>query len=519
MPDPGRPPSSPLRVLMLGWEFPPFITGGLGTACHGLTKALNEDGVEVLFVLPKAIDPSHASHVRIVAPGKIAKKASAAAPERVRMVFDPATGLPEPIDSFIERRVLGRPLAAATAADGKVAATTFLPIEGDYPLPYATTMPGEAAAVPATTRAVLERIREEGGITVERLKALAAAGAFGARAVGEVEAAVLAALPESNGHAPPPESLMPDYDGDLVAASHRYAQFAAEACRGLDFDVIHAHDWLTYPAGIALQRLTGKPLVVHVHSTEFDRSGEHPNQGVYNIERRGMWAADRIIAVSLLTKNVCVNRYGIAADKVDVVYNGVDLQPGKIGIQPIHTRDKIVLYFGRITMQKGPEYFVQAAKRVLEVRDDVKFVVAGSGDQAARMIQMAADLGIGDRMLFTGFLRGKDISRVFAMADLYVMPSVSEPFGIAPLEAMGHNVPVLISKSSGVSEILSHALKVDFWDIEDMADKILAVLRHSPLARALREGGAFEVRGISWDGAARKCERTYRAAIGQRSRR
>jgi glycosyltransferase involved in cell wall biosynthesis len=162
---------------------------------------------------------------------------------------------------------------------------------------------------------------------------------------------------------------------------------------------------------------------------------------------------------------------------------------------------------------------VQAAKRVLEVRDDVKFVVAGSGDQAARMIQMAADLGIGDRMLFTGFLRGKDISRVFAMADLYVMPSVSEPFGIAPLEAMGHNVPVLISKSSGVSEILSHALKVDFWDIEDMADKILAVLRHSPLARALREGGAFEVRGISWTGAARKCERTYRAAIGQRSRR
>jgi len=512
--DPGRP----LKVLMLGWEFPPFITGGLGTACHGLTKALNEDGVEVLFVLPKAIDPSHASHVKIVAPGTIGKRTPPPRPDRVRMVFDPVTGVPEPIDSFLERRVLGRPLAAA-ATEGRVAATTFLPIEGDYPSAYANSMPGDPAPLTPPTRAILDRIREEGGISVERLKILAAAGAFGGRALGEVEAAVFAALPESNGHPAPPESLTPDYDGDLVAASHRYAQFAADACRGLDFDVIHAHDWLTYPAGIALQRLTGKPLVVHVHSTEFDRSGEHPNQGVYNIERRGMWAADRIIAVSLLTRNVCVNRYGVPAAKVDVVYNGVDLAPGKIGIQPIHTRDKIVLYFGRITMQKGPEYFVQAARRVLEVRDDVKFVVAGSGDQASRMIQMAADLGIGDRMLFTGFLRGKDIARVFAMADLYVMPSVSEPFGIAPLEAMGHNVPVLISKSSGVSEILSHALKVDFWDIEDMADKILAVLRHPPLARALREGGAFEVRAISWDGAARKCERTYRAAMAGRSRR
>jgi len=510
--------NQPLRVLMLGWEFPPFITGGLGTACHGLTKALNEDGVEVIFVLPKAIDPSHASHVQVVAPGAVGRRGSAAAPrpERVRMVLDPARGSAETVESFLERRVLGRPLAAT---GGHVAATTLLPIEGDYPHPYESGMPAAAGGVaPESRQALLERIREDGGISIERLKVLAAAGAFGGQPLGEVEAAVLAALPESNGRPVTPESLAPDYDGDLVAAAHRYAQFAAEACRGLRFDVIHAHDWLTYPAGIALQRLTGKPLVVHVHSTEFDRSGEHPNQGVYNIERRGMWAADRIIAVSMLTRNVCVNRYGVPAAKIDVVYNGVDLAPGKIGIQPIHTRDKIVLYFGRITMQKGPEYFVQAAKRVLEVRDDVKFVVAGSGDQAARMIQLAADLGIGDKMLFTGFLRGKDIARVFAMADLYVMPSVSEPFGIAPLEAMGHNVPVLISKSSGVSEILSHALKADFWDIEDMADKILAVLRHPPLARTLRESGAFEVRGISWTGAARKCERTYRAAVAARSR-
>jgi glycosyltransferase involved in cell wall biosynthesis len=206
--------------------------------------------------------------------------------------------------------------------------------------------------------------------------------------------------------------------------------------------------------------------------------------------------------------------------KVEVVYNGVDLEPTQgeytTGIQ---SRDKIVLYFGRITYQKGPEYFIQAARRVLEYMDDVKFVVAGSGDQAARMIEMAAHMGIGNKVLFTGFLRGKDIQRVFSLADLYVMPSVSEPFGIAPLEAMGHDVPVLISKSSGVSEVLIHALKCDFWDIDDMADKIIAVLRHPPLQKTLREHGSFEVRRITWDGAASRTEQVYRSVIDEMTHR
>jgi glycosyltransferase involved in cell wall biosynthesis len=252
-----------------------------------------------------------------------------------------------------------------------------------------------------------------------------------------------------------------------------------------------------------------------VHSTEFDRSGEHVNQPVYNIERRGMRGAVRIIAVSELTKRICTSRYGINPEKIDVVYNGVDIEPSNI--LPIETKDKIVLFFGRIMMQKGPEYFLQAAKRVLDVVDDVKFVVAGSGDLAAMMIEMAADMGIGHKVLFTGFLRGRDISRVFALADLYVMPSVSEPFGIAPLEAMSHDVPVLISKSSGVSEVLSHALKVDFWDVEEMANKIVAVLRHAPLRKALRDNGRFEVRSLTWDGAATRCAAVYKNVIEQMS--
>jgi glycosyltransferase involved in cell wall biosynthesis len=333
----------------------------------------------------------------------------------------------------------------------------------------------------------------------------------------EMARAVRAAVPESGGRganlALARGSGAPDYSGDLLAQSEAYARFVVESCRGRDFDVIHAHDWLTYPAGIALARVTGRPLVVHVHSTEFDRSGEHVNQPVYNIERRGMHAAVKVITVSMLTRNICANRYAVPVGKCEVVYNGVELDPRQAGVTTIGRRDRIVLYFGRITMQKGPEYFVHAAKRVLEKFDDVKFVVAGSGDQAQRMIELAAQLGIGHKVLFTGFLRGKDIPRVFSMADLYVMPSVSEPFGIAPLEAIGHRVPVLISRQSGVSEVLQNALKTDFWDVDDMANKIVAVLKYPPLQRTLVDHGFDEVRGLTWDGAAKRCVDVYGQAL------
>ncbi|RLS91610.1 MAG: glycosyltransferase family 1 protein [Planctomycetota bacterium] len=374
----------------------------------------------------------------------------------------------------------------------------------------------QIVAVTPTLKEMLEWA-DFSGWNPDRVRVLAESGAF--PGLDPVEIAIQTALPEagsSKSRMQDSAAEAADYSGDLLGAAARYARFCVDALGGIEFDVIHAHDWLTYPAGMALQKLTGKPLVVHVHSTEFDRSGETPNQQVYSIERRGMHAATRVISVSMLTKNVCVRRYHVPASKIDVVYNGVELRPEDVGTQPIHSKDKIVLYFGRITMQKGPEYFIRAAKRVLEYMDNVKFVVAGNGDQAQRMIEMAATLGIGHKVLFTGFLRGRDISRVFSMADLYVMPSVSEPFGIAPLEAMSHNVPVLISKTSGVSEVLVHALKADFWDIDDMADKIIAVLRHPILSDTLKERGSFEVRGISWDGTATKCVQTYTKAIADR---
>jgi glycosyltransferase involved in cell wall biosynthesis len=301
-----------------------------------------------------------------------------------------------------------------------------------------------------------------------------------------------------------------DYGGDMYTEVHRYAVLASELARDEQFDVVHAHDWMTFPAAVAVAGLSRRPLIVHVHSTEFDRSGEHVNQMIYDIERKGMERADKVIAVSQYTRNIIISRYGISREKVEVVYNGVEQNVSAGLAESVIGRDeKIVLFLGRITMQKGPEYFLAAAKKVLEVMDNVKFVMAGSGDLMHRAIELAAQLGIGHKVLFTGFLRGEDVRRIYRMADLYVMPSVSEPFGIAPLEALGNDVPVIISKQSGVSEVLRHALKVDFWDIDEMANKIIAVLKYSPLGVTLRQHGNFEVRKLRWQDSAAKCVQIY----------
>ena len=520
------------RVLMLGWEFPPFITGGLGTACHGLTRALSAAGAQVTFVLPRSVDPSASSHVQLLSPEAESTESWPAAATAVPSA--PAGHAPP-----VARASLAPSGAAAAAhapepghsiaqlAHGTPERVSFLGIGSsatEWPSAYATARPSPGTAGAANPleswRRALGRLQR---VIATRTDPVAYQMWYDS--LTDEERAIVGALPEGSisgdcfgAEAAAPAPGAHPYDGDLVLASERYARFCVRASRGLAFDVIHAHDWITYPAGIALARLTGRPLVVHVHATEFDRSGDHVNQAVYNIERRGMHAAVRVICVSMLTRNLCVNRYGVPPEKIDVIYNGVDVEPAAYGIKRIERNEKIVLYFGRITMQKGPEYFVRAAKRVLDVMPNVRFIVAGNGDQATRMIEMAAEMGIGSRMTFTGFLRGRDIPRVFSMADVYVMPSVSEPFGIAPLEAMGHRVPVIISRNSGVSEILTHALKVDFWDVDDIASKIVAVLRYPPLRNSLRDHGLFEVRGITWDGAARRCIGTYAKALAAVSR-
>jgi glycosyltransferase involved in cell wall biosynthesis len=444
-----------MRVFMLGWEFPPFISGGLGTACYGLTKAMSGIGTDIMFVLPRPVATPFSTHVKLVSPRE------------------------------------GSPLASPT--------TEFRLDEFDN-VTFRTV--NAQLSVYNTPADYEQRVREE---RERRARA-------GDAALNEPSSGSIAVKPVGpTGAAGPGQH----YAGDLFQEVQRYAMLAAEIARQESFDVVHAHDWMTFPAGLAVAGIKGVPLVVHVHSTEFDRSGLHVDQRIYDIERRGMHGALKIIAVSHLTKNMITHHYGIDDRKVDVVYNAIESNGNGFDEEKykIHKDEKIVLFLGRITMQKGPEYFLAAAKKVLEVMDNVKFVMAGSGDMIRRTIEMAASMGIGHKVLFTGFLRGGDVEKVFKMADLYVMPSVSEPFGIAPLEAMSHDVPVIISKQSGVAEVLTHALKVDFWDINEMANKIIAVLRHPPLASTLRQHGSFEVRRLSWSDAARSCVQVYQDAV------
>lgn len=484
---------------MLGWEFPPFISGGLGTACYGLTRALDHLGHRVMFVLPKSVEGSHASHVEMISPDAPPQEITNEGEYRQIVSALRAAAGREPATSTTGQ-ALPDPQAWSDPEHFKHA--VFLGVPNPIISPYSeqtATDPIrvliEKAADPTRTLEINElRVLQEAGVELPNLE--------------HVELAPDEVHPESD------STIRADYEGDVVETAQHYARTVVRMCRKLKFDVIHAHDWMTYPAGLALARITGRPLVTHIHSTEFDRSGEHVNQKLYDIERRGMHAAIRVVAVSMYTRNLCVARYGVDPDKIQVVYNGIETpedQPAE-GLR-VRRRDKIVLFLGRITMQKGPEYFVRAAKRVLEKVDNVKFLVAGNGDMARSMIEHAAAVGIGHKVMFTGFLRGEDVSRIFRMADCYVMPSVSEPFGIAPLEAMCRDTPVIISKQSGVSEVLTHALKVDFWDTDEMANKIVAVLRHPPLSQTLREHGSFEVRRLTWEGAAEKCLQVYRGAV------
>jgi len=305
------------------------------------------------------------------------------------------------------------------------------------------------------------------------------------------------------------------YGHDLMSEVMRYAAMGGEIAKEEEFDVIYAHDWLSFGAGIEAKRVSGKPLVAHVHATEFDRCGGPlgVNHDVYEIEKAGMEAADVVIAVSQLTKNIIVNNYGIPEGKVRVVYNGIDATTAPTGGNGLPrlralkaSGNALVLFLGRVTLQKGPDYFIRAAKRVLEHNPKVMFILSGSGDMDQKVMELAASLGIADHVIFTGFLKGPESAEVYAAADLFVMPSVSEPFGITPLEAMRLGTPVLISKQSGVSEIVKNALKADFWDVDEMANQILAVVGFPGLRQTLSTNGTQEAETITWAEAAQKLD-------------
>ncbi len=435
-----------MRVLMFGWEFPPHIAGGLGTACYGMTRGLAQNGVQVTFVVPHAYGDEDQSFIRVVN----------------------ASDVEAPYGSEL------------SGSEDILSRLTFIRIDSNM-VPYLS--PEEY--VTRHDRCVKEGERQWRSSDLWRQR-YTFSGKYGANLMEEVA---------------------------------RYAIVAAQVARELEgqFDVIHAHDWLTYFAGIAAKRVSGKPLVVHMHATEYDRSGENVNTQVYAIEKAGMMAADRVIAVSNLTRRIVVGRYGIPAERVVTVHNAVRFAEGPNELPERGVSDKIVTFLGRITYQKGPDYFVEAAAKVLARVPNVRFVMAGSGDMMQHVVRRVARLGISDRFHFTGFLRGEDVHRMFQLSDVYVMPSVSEPFGISPLEAMRSNVPVIISKQSGVAEVLHYALKVDYWDVDALADAIYGLISYPALARMFAEKGLEEVTSLKWQDAAAKIKTVYESVVAEHS--
>ena len=415
---------------MLGWEFPPYVSGGLGVACEGLVRGLLELSTEIVLVLPRPVSSSTPA-LRIVSAG--------AAPAPVRRHVR------------LERRVRLKIRSVRTLLR-----------------PYLTE---EAYEEELELLTAMEGVEED----------------------------------------PVSFSI---YGPDLHAEVLRYSEEAARIASREEFDVIHAHDWMTFMAGMRAKRASGKPLVLHVHATEFDRTGGGDNGFVTAIERAGAAAADRVVAVSGYTADVLASRYGVPRERLRVVHNAIDPREPAARFT-IGEQDPLVLFAGRITWQKGPDYFVDAAARVAAEMPEVKFAVAGSGDRMRAMMQRVAARGLEDRFLFTGFLPPGDLDRLYARADVYVMPSVSEPFGLTALEALQHGTPVIVSRSAGVSEVVRTVLRVRFGDVEDLASKILSVLLFPPLRHALSTRGREDVERLSWRESAWRCLTVYRELVGE----
>ena len=420
-----------MKALMFGWEFPPRILGGLGTASYGLTKGMWENGdMDITFVIPKPWGDEDRQFAHIIGANS------------TPVVWRDVNW------DYVQNRI-------GNVMDPQMYYDLRDHIYADFNY---------------------MRTNDLGCI-------------------------------EFSGR----------YPDNLLEEINNYSIVAGVIARTVPCDVIHSHDWLTYPAGIHAKQVTGKPLVIHVHATDFDRSRGNVNPTVYGIERDGMNNADHIITVSELTRRTVIEKYGQDPAKVTTVHNAVEPLSEEIrNIKVEHGKDKVITFLGRITMQKGPEYFVEAASMVLHKTHNVRFVMAGSGDMMEKMIRLAADRDIADRFHFTGFLRGRQVYEMLAASDVYVMPSVSEPFGISPLEAMQMGCPSIISKQSGCAEILENVIKVDYWDIHAMADAMFALVNYPALHNHLRDNGLAEIDTIQWKKAGAKVINIYNQVINNR---
>jgi glycogen synthase len=437
-----------MKVLMFGWEFPPHISGGLGTACYGLTQSLANEQVDILFVVPKIFGDEQGKNFQLISASNVTVplEGSFSAPRSKRNQKEEKKILTIPVQSLLY------PYSWQTT--GKSTGTSHLE-QWNYSF---------------SQERVPYRGKQEG-------RRYSFTGSYGA---------------------------------DLLEEVKRYAEVAKEISKQHSFDVIHAHDWLTFSAGIEAKKISGKPLIVHVHATEIDRAGENIDQRVFAIEREGMEKADKIIVVSNWTKKIVIERYGISKEKIIVIHNGVIPKPvlkKHLSLPPINK--PIVTFLGRITHQKGPQYFIEAARLVSEQIKDVHFIMVGAGDMLPKMIERTAQLHMSSQFHFTGFLKDGEVDRIWKMTNVYVMPSVSEPFGISPLEAIQAGVPVIISNQSGVAEVIKNAVKVDFWNTKALAKAIVSILKNKKLSGNLKAGSKKEIKKVNWMHAAKKVNAVY----------
>ncbi|OFZ53094.1 MAG: hypothetical protein A2428_09695 [Bdellovibrionales bacterium RIFOXYC1_FULL_54_43] len=495
-----------MKVLMLGWEYPPHISGGLGTACEGLSRALSRQGVNIDFVVPHLFGGEDAPHMRLMDPSKVSGRVEAPMHKSVSEVWvegqNPLLG-DEP--GAVSARAA---LLAEMGISGKPGEQGAAGVKD----PNINVIKIPSFLSPYLNAASFKRKRR---------------GLFGKGGLGLEDEAFLLQLETLDEILPPLiRSLLPEsvsagggaehYTGDLFQEVGRFAARALGLIKNRDYDVIHAHDWMTFPAAVALKALTGLPLVLHVHSLEYDRCGGNGNWQIEQIEKAGLDAADQVIAVSYYTRSLIHQRHGVPLGKIGVVHNGVYAREMVSRYRQEQAwPSKIVLFLGRVTFQKGPDYFVEAAARVIPHVPDVLFVMAGSGDMLPRMVERVNELGISNNFLFTGFLKGQEVEKMFSMADLYVMPSVSEPFGISALEAISFQSPVIISRQSGVSEVLSHALKVNFWDVDQLANLIVSVLKYPELGQDISLMAGEEVRRLRWDASAVKTIELYNQTLAR----
>jgi len=421
-----------MNVLMFGWEFPPHISGGLGTACFGIVKGLASDkNVDVTFVVPKTHGNEHsANNIQLLSADHVS-------------------------------------VGSQYHAEWNPTGVSILEVNSKL-IPY------------ETPESYMEKYQVSGKIKTETVRE------------GQK-------IPFSGGYGP-----------NLFSEIYNYAVVAKTIATENQFQLIHAHDWLTFPAGIAAKQISGKPLIVHVHSTDFDRSGGSVNPDIFAIEKQGFEVADHIITVSNRIKNRLIEQYHIPSHKITTVYNAIDPEINdNHAIKNRKQKHKIVTFLGRITIQKGPEYFVNVARMVIHRMKNVHFVMAGNGELRDHILELCAQYGITDKFHFTGFLNNGEVTRMLRQSDLFIMPSVSEPFGIVPLEAMQYNVPVIISLQSGVSELIRNVIKTDFWDVHAMADAVHGILMNKTLVTSMITEGKQEVSRLSWNRSANQIRQVY----------